>query len=829
MKNLPGACVLVVAAWAAACGQEGGQRSGEPPTGAIRARLSLSPSHDLDGVRVDVSASGLVIATRTVSLSGGSLVPGGPAADVFFVLPPATYHVTATPLLNGGPVAACQPASTDAMVAASVTTEVTLTLRCASPTGGLDVVINEAHAPVITDLEISPSKFTLACDPVALTVTAQDADGDPLVYSWSIVAEPEGALGSLVGSGPTAQFVATRAGDYTLQVTVTDPSQLQASLSFPIHVTANDSFTCSDEFLRLNPITGDHRVHLMPTPSFADVVTEDPSTNSACMPHLVDFGGPLLTSVVVTPVFWGPSVSADARALEGLYRDLTASPSYRNYLGALTEYDRPPTEHIGSGRVGPGVEIIPNDPNIILSDDEIVAELSTQIDAGMLPAADPSQLYIVHLPPEIKDTHLGPNGIEHSCRFPGFCGYHGSFLHGTTRVQYAVLPDEGPGSGCETCGGLSKVASHELIEAMTDPSVGTPVGTPALAWYDPSKVKDCGGEIADLCNDHSFSMGKYRLQSLWSNAANACVEPQFVLSGLFMTWRGVSDDNRIYHTHSSDGDSDWVPQRIVSEPAGTATGPTAVYFSGGVFVAWRGVSDDKRLYYSTSASGDVWAPQQIVTEPAGTADRPAAANLGTGIFLAWRGVSDDKRLYYKISPDGQDWTMPQQIVTEPAGSAFGPAVTAYKGGIFMAWRGVNDDKRLYYKFSSDGQDWTAPQQIVTEPAGSAFAPTVTSFNGGIFMAWRGVNDDKRLYYKFSPDGQDWTAPQQIVTEPAGTADRPAVVAFNSGLFLAWRGIDDDHKIYFKFSRDGQDWTAPQRPLPIEAGSLFGVALASRTP
>jgi hypothetical protein len=83
-----------------------------------------------------------------------------------------------------------------------------------------------------------------------------------------------------------------------------------------------------------------------------------------------------------------------------------------------------------------------------------------------------------------------------------FCAYHGTFKIGSQNVYYGVLPDM-TGACASGCGGASStfanqtsVASHELIETVTDAEVGlaSTLGPP-LAWYD-----NTNGEIGDICN-----------------------------------------------------------------------------------------------------------------------------------------------------------------------------------------------------------------------------------------------------------------------------------------------------------------------------------------
>ena len=121
-------------------------------------------------------------------------------------------------------------------------------------------------------------------------------------------------------------------------------------------------------------------------------------------------------------------------------------------------------------------------------------------------------------------------GGSSSCQAGGFGGYHSSFRSGRAHVRYAVSPDMGAGSGCDTsCGGgsplaaVTSVASHELVEAATDPEVGLAKGLAApLAWYDSSH-----GEIGDVCAGHDGKLraggAVWTVQKQWSNKAGACV------------------------------------------------------------------------------------------------------------------------------------------------------------------------------------------------------------------------------------------------------------------------------------------------------------------
>jgi hypothetical protein len=109
-----------------------------------------------------------------------------------------------------------------------------------------------------------------------------------------------------------------------------------------------------------------------------------------------------------------------------------------------------------------------------------------------------------------------------------FCAYHSSFQvqnsAGTIfNIAYGVVPDVGNAGCAGGCGANAQVvnnetsvASHELVEATTDPVPGT-------GWLDPST----GEEIGDLCNAQQGTVTAnghiHVVQLEWSNANNACV------------------------------------------------------------------------------------------------------------------------------------------------------------------------------------------------------------------------------------------------------------------------------------------------------------------
>ena len=231
--------------------------------------------------------------------------------------------------------------------------------------------------------------------------------------------------------------------------------------------------------------------------------------------RLTYHGGPTLTHVRVHPVYWNENVRFISH-LEGFYRDITRSSLFdmlRQYSGIQLQGGR--RLHIGHGLLEGG--FIDTKEQTALSDRDIHKELNRLFSIGALPVPTVDDYYPIHLPPHV--TIVGPGNTGVSCR--DFCGYHGSYKHNGANVYYGIIVDH----GCNVCLNSSQVidrndssASHELIEAVTDPAIGD------RAWFDPTS----GEEIADICL-HKIGklIGKngtvYTIQKEWSNRDNKCV------------------------------------------------------------------------------------------------------------------------------------------------------------------------------------------------------------------------------------------------------------------------------------------------------------------
>jgi serine protease len=285
-----------------------------------------------------------------------------------------------------------------------------------------------------------------------------------------------------------------------------------------------------------NPGDGNHdeitftsSVHAMP---FVDQSSLRPFTAPSGA-HLTYYGGKVVQAAKVVQVLYGsgtyvPQVSATSGTSMGSFYGQSLTIGVWDWL---SEYNTSsPSQSIGRGSFGGQVQISPSSSHngSTITDASIQAELAAQINSNVLPAPSDNVIYMINFPAGKKITDPSGSG---SCVSGGFCAYHGTMKIGSQNVYYGVLPDMGPSSGCATgCGGSTtfnnqtSVASHELIETVTDAEVGlsTTVGPP-LAWYDTTN-----GEIGDICNAQQGTfVGSdgvtYTIQQEFSNQQNNCI------------------------------------------------------------------------------------------------------------------------------------------------------------------------------------------------------------------------------------------------------------------------------------------------------------------
>jgi MYXO-CTERM domain-containing protein len=340
-------------------------------------------------------------------------------------------------------------------------------------------------------------------------------------------------------------------------------------------------------------------------------------------PQLNYYGGPMLESVEIYAVFWGPNVDATtASSVPGM---LTTVPGAGSpYMSMLQMYNATTPYTIGNGTYKGSVTDVdaPLPASGMLDDSTIQGEIGRLIDIGQLPPNNGHNIYIVYFPLMSGTNPLvitQPGGAQ-SCT--DFCAYHGTYTRNGSNVYYGVMPDLSDAGSCGNgdCGGdtalnnLYATTSHELTEAITDAAVGLAFQFgPPLAWYDPQLGDN---EIGDICAYIDDTSGGYHVQTEWLNApVNGCSAHPATLTPDSLAW---SNSTGNFIVAPSGGSSDGLATIKVTGGAGAVQLSVSPDFSSfGIVPTFTpatitpGGADTATLQYTVQAGFVTQGPFQI--------------------------------------------------------------------------------------------------------------------------------------------------------------------------------------------------------------------------
>jgi hypothetical protein len=252
-------------------------------------------------------------------------------------------------------------------------------------------------------------------------------------------------------------------------------------------------------------------------------------------PHVIDAGGPVLTSPILVPIFFSNDTDPNVGVTQmvAFFENIGATSHWQ----ALAEYG-----------VGPPSAVVPvmlaqPAPATIIDDGTAAGAMQTLL-AGLIagatggtPAPTPNTLYVLNFPTTTTVSSAPSFGGGTGCKDYG--AYHFNMQYSGQDVAYAVVP-RCPASflGLPTdLDEFTGVASHELVEGVTDPYPGmrpawTVIDTPH-AYY--AEANGGAAELADMCfRDpeafHTFPDSPFTVQRFWSNMAalaghDPCVPP----------------------------------------------------------------------------------------------------------------------------------------------------------------------------------------------------------------------------------------------------------------------------------------------------------------
>ena len=261
------------------------------------------------------------------------------------------------------------------------------------------------------------------------------------------------------------------------------------------------------------------RVHPQIKPTAAD----EQFSADYTVTSTTDGGGRVLTGVEVILVFWGsfwtttppPSPSSDEykQAIEGI---LTGP-----YMGGLRQYRD----------VGQGTLIFTDlndstDPVDQYTDGDVKTMLKDRLDNTSMPppASGHNRFYAVIVPPGINNKLTTTNN---------FVGQHQSFTYKGVTGYYAWVDNTGSLTGHNS---VTKVFSHELVEACTNPDVDTSNNSILVNGTRSNGSTVSNDEIGDTCNNQFATIDvngiECSVQAYWSKADNVCILPTGTLTFL---------------------------------------------------------------------------------------------------------------------------------------------------------------------------------------------------------------------------------------------------------------------------------------------------------
>jgi hypothetical protein len=240
----------------------------------------------------------------------------------------------------------------------------------------------------------------------------------------------------------------------------------------------------------------------------ADAAIAYPAPHAA-MPQVVNSGGSVIASPKLVAIsFMNDPLQPD---VDKFASDLVSSPNYWN--GAVGEY--------GVGPIAQSFFHANETPAASLADADVRTWLADKIqNDATFPKPDESTIYALFYPSGTNVSSLGGVTCEE------FQGYHDSFPLGSSGdVIYAIVPRCAPPpvQGVTDADQMTAEASHEVIEAATDP---LPSSKPAYITVDANSHAWellAGGEIGDLCGAYPnvFYVPPgfdHLMQRVWSNA-----------------------------------------------------------------------------------------------------------------------------------------------------------------------------------------------------------------------------------------------------------------------------------------------------------------------
>jgi hypothetical protein len=219
------------------------------------------------------------------------------------------------------------------------------------------------------------------------------------------------------------------------------------------------------------------------------------------MPIIPNQGGPTLSAPQLVTITFAADPNS---AKDGAFGDFVVGSTWLKTVGA--DYGVQSATQVKK-------VVLTQSAAATVKDAAIQSLIASKITDGTLPSGA-QVLYLIYYPPgTVVQSAFGGADTCASIGTATIGGYHWEGKSGATPFAYAVVPT------CknEALADIQASASHELIEAATDPFPST---KPAWVLTDATNPwSSLDGEVGDFCELLITSEGGYSLQQIWSNGA----------------------------------------------------------------------------------------------------------------------------------------------------------------------------------------------------------------------------------------------------------------------------------------------------------------------
>jgi hypothetical protein len=215
-----------------------------------------------------------------------------------------------------------------------------------------------------------------------------------------------------------------------------------------------------------------------------------------------DNAGPVIQIPRVIVLYWGaawtavPAPVPTSAAITSSIRAMLASA----YMTGLAEY-----RQVGRGHLVASAVHTATSPANGFTDANVANFVAARIADGTVPGLDQfnQNVYVVVMPTGVNSSNTS------------FIGEHTYYTDaGGNRVRFAWITNNG------SMASITSIISHEIAEAATDPEGSAILGVAGTC----SQGGWC--EISDICSFTAVRNG-VTVQSFWSDAASACVVPDW--------------------------------------------------------------------------------------------------------------------------------------------------------------------------------------------------------------------------------------------------------------------------------------------------------------